>query len=743
EYALKASEIIEEIGDVEGKAIILNNLGIMEWTRGNYVAALNLFQQSLDFYKTLGNIPGIARGFLNLSTVYGIQGNYDEAQHYIFQAIELLKNQEESTHMAQALQRMGDLYAGKGDKERALENYEKSVKMFRQIGEDGAVANVLTSICNEVPTNLATCEENVSLSEKLGPWEHSSALVALASAYFIHQRFAEVIPLSERAAQLAKQIESPDTLQKALTLAGRAYLRLKNPAKAETQLAAAIHTIEDLRENIAGGEQETQRYFEKKLTAFQEMVTLLVREKRFAEALEYAERAKGRVLYDVLRQRRSEITRTLSPEEKLKEQQLREKLQSANLRFRKEKELEVQDSKLLQTLEINVEKQRMQYERYRALLYAAHPELRIQRAEFPPQFWKGLTKSLPHEKAFLQYVVTEDTTFLFLVAAGEPISTYQIDLTSNEIERMAKEFQQQLADRDPAFRASAKKLYGLLIKPVEKHLIGKTSLILVPDGQLWEVPFQALVDNNDRYLIESFPISYAHSLAVFSEMQKLKDHKPSKQPAVLAIGNPAFSIATNTKLTNAFQVQKLEPLPEAEKEVKNLAKFYDPNRSMVLIQEQAQEQILKDKAGDFETLHLATHGMINNSSPMYSYLLLSPGNSQDGLLEAWEISEMDLKARLIVLSACDTARGRIGPGEGVIGLSWALFIAGSPTALLSLWKVDSASTTELMIEFHQNFIAKRLPPDVAAQQAALQLMKKSEYLHPFYWAGFVVVGNGI
>ena len=116
EYALKAATIIEEMGDVEGKAIIRNNLGTMEWKSGNYVAALNLFQQSLDFYKTLGNLPGIARSYLNLSTVHGIQGNYDEAEHYIFQAIELLKNQDESTHMAQAFQRMGDLYAGKGDK---------------------------------------------------------------------------------------------------------------------------------------------------------------------------------------------------------------------------------------------------------------------------------------------------------------------------------------------------------------------------------------------------------------------------------------------------------------------------------------------------------------------------------------------------------------------------------------------------------------------------------------------------
>jgi CHAT domain-containing protein len=136
---------------------------------------------------------------------------------------------------------------------------------------------------------------------------------------------------------------------------------------------------------------------------------------------------------------------------------------------------------------------------------------------------------------------------------------------------------------------------------------------------------------------------------------------------------------------------------------------------------------------------------------MYSQLLLAQSEAdtnEDGLLEAWEIMKLNLNADLVVLSACDTARGRVGAGEGMIGLSWAFFVAGSPTSVLSQWKIDSASTTELMLEFHRrlksqmasnadSFSAAR-----ALRDADLKLLRSDRYRHPFYWAGFVVAGNG-
>jgi CHAT domain-containing protein len=126
-------------------------------------------------------------------------------------------------------------------------------------------------------------------------------------------------------------------------------------------------------------------------------------------------------------------------------------------------------------------------------------------------------------------------------------------------------------------------------------------------------------------------------------------------------------------------------------------------------------------------------------------VLAQGDRNEDGLLEAWELMRMDLRADLVVLSACETARGRFGAGEGVIGLSWAMFVAGAPATVVSQWKVESASTRELMLGFHQRLIAPSRKPETKAEAlrlAALKLMKNPATSHPFYWAGFVLVGDG-
>jgi CHAT domain-containing protein len=186
--------------------------------------------------------------------------------------------------------------------------------------------------------------------------------------------------------------------------------------------------------------------------------------------------------------------------------------------------------------------------------------------------------------------------------------------------------------------------------------------------------------------------------------------KPRKAEAVgpltvLALGNPALAKGTTEKVRSVFLDERLQPLPDAEREVKMLAKLYGPSRSKVYIGAEAQEAKAKKEAAGYDTLHLAAHGILNDKSPMYSQLVLSQPDgdtNEDGLLEAWEVMKLDLKADLVVLSACETARGRIGNGEGMIGLAWAFFVAGAPTTVASQWKVETKSTTELMVEFHRN-----------------------------------------
>src|SRR6185369_12472368 len=252
-------------------------------------------------------------------------------------------------------------------------------------------------------------------------------------------------------------------------------------------------------------------------------------------------------------------------------------------------------------------------------------------------------------------------------------------------------------------------------------------------SNLCDLPFQALVKAG-RFMIEDASISYAPSLTVLREMNKRRtDQLATRAPAsLLALGNPVPGPET-ARSGMTLRAGNLDPLPEAGEEVRALARLYGAARSKVYVGAEAREDRVKSEAGRASILHFTTHGTLNNAAPMYSYLTLAEGGSNDdGLLEAWELMQLDLKADLAVLSACETARGRIGGGEGVIGLSWAMFIAGVPATVVSQWKVESASTRDLMVNFHRSLISFQPTKADALRQAALKLMRNPETSHPFY-----------
>jgi CHAT domain-containing protein len=175
---------------------------------------------------------------------------------------------------------------------------------------------------------------------------------------------------------------------------------------------------------------------------------------------------------------------------------------------------------------------------------------------------------------------------------------------------------------------------------------------------------------------------------------------------------------------------------------------YKKLASKVFIGREASEKTFKALAPTYSVIHLATHGILDNRQPLYSHLLLTKTDGDpenDGLLEAREIMNMKLNADLAVLSACETANGRISPGEGVMGTSWAFFVAGTHSMLVSQWKVNSASTSQLMVNFYQALESKQNGQSGkkarSLQEATLRLMKDDRYRHPFYWAGFVLIGS--
>ena len=806
EWYNKSLVVSEEVGDRNLTARIINNMGFAHGALGHYDLSLELYQKSRALSEELNDKDILESTLNNIATHYIAHGRYAEALEYLQKSIKIKEEiglTGDKRSMAYRLQNIGLIYRRQGRMEQALSYASRSLKLLEEIDDKFGVANLQNNIGVifksqglyaealewfqkslqryeelKVKAGIARCLNNIGdvyrlqgrygealelLQKSLRLREEGTdrgainlTLNNLGRLYQDQGKYAEMLAVSSRAAIQAEEINDPEELWKARERMGRALRALGQPEEARRNFLAAIAAVESLRLDVAGGGQQQQSFLESRLSPWLGMISLLVSQKEYGQALAFAEQSKARVLLDALSAGRASLRQSLSRQERQAEEEQRLRLVTLNSQYTAELRRDKPDQTQIAKLRSSIEKARLEYEALETSLYVSHPELKIKRGEAPVIKREELSDLLPDASSvLLEYVVADNETYLFAVtkAAGKAeaeVRVYTLPVKQDELARQTEAFREKLAGRDLGFRPSAAKLYELLLKPAEAQLRGKTNLIIVPDNTLWDMPFQALLTGDRRFLIEDAAIAYAPSLTALREMTKRrKIQSPNASTTLLALGNPLLGRGTVNRATLVLRDQKLDPLPEAEQEVKALSRLYGMSRSKVYIGAEAREDRFKSEASQARILHFATHAMLNNGSPMYSYLALAEGGAkEDGLLEAWELMQLDLKADLAVLSACETARGRVGAGEGTIGLSWAMFIAGVPSIVVSQWKVESAGSRDLMISFHRALIAepgagkpKRTKAE-ALREAALKLMKNPGTDHPFYWAGFVVVGDG-
>ncbi|MBV9494725.1 MAG: CHAT domain-containing protein, partial [Acidobacteria bacterium] len=315
--------------------------------------------------------------------------------------------------------------------------------------------------------------------------------------------------------------------------------------------------------------------------------------------------------------------------------------------------------------------------------------------------------------AAIEFVVTPNRTFVFVVTPSS-VRVRGVAITAAALTKEVKALRQQIAQRDLGFDAASKKLFARLLGSSWPMWRDRKELIVIPDGALWELPFQALVVDDGRYLAEHASLSYAPSLTALAEMRRLTTSHRSAPLALLAFGNPPAAAG-------------LPALPEAERQLAAIARLYG-DAQRVFTGAAATEQRLRAEIVDARIVHIATHGVLNDQNPLYSHLLFAPAGRDDGLLEGREIARLPLRSDLVVLSACDSARGRTRQGEGVIGMAWALFLAGCPSTVVSQWSIDSASAAETMIGFHRR-LRIGATKSAALREASLDLLRQPRFRH--------------
>lgn len=762
EMARKAFALYESIGVKRGMVLTLEKLSIIYRTLGDHRRAFDCAQKSLRLSEEDKFRRGIMAAYDQLASIYGLQNNAEQALEHLEKALVIAQELRDPILIATMRHDAAAQYMVLGNYDKALEIYQVLLKQIQ--GDVAGTAMIRDQIGKVLAAKGQYAEAMSYYNQAFAELEsvnmrHANVVVLndMSIAYLAQGKYAETLPPAEQAVAISRETGRQLSLWLALTTLGYGQLGLSRTTEARQSFGEAVSIIESLRSQTAGGVGELQRYFESGLRAHHGMLSLMVSEKQTADALFLAERAKARVLLDVLQQGNVAVQKAMTTEEQEQERRLKNELTQLNKQLSRLTQADQPDTRRISDITPQLERARRNYEAFQNLLYAAHSDLKVHRGEAPIINAQELATLVPNTSiALLEYAVTDDNTYLFAIThkegKSEPeIQVYTLPIKRDDLAKEAKALRRKLAERDLGFRAQARKLYDLLLKPAEAQLIGKTELVIAPDSALWDLPFQALLTPANRFLIKDAAIAYAPSLTVLREMTRRRQSQrvDRSSATLLALGNPLVGTRTIRRPEFSLRDEPLASLPEAEQEVKALRRLYGISRSKVYIGADAGEGRVKSEAGQARVLHFAAHGILNNASPMYSHLALAQGDAnEDGLLEAWELMQLDLKADLAVLSACETARGRIGAGEGMIGLSWAMFIAGVPSTVVSQWKVEAGSTRDLMVNFHRGLISNpgpgksKLTKAESLRQAALMLMKNPETRHPFYWAGFVLVGDG-
>jgi len=382
--------------------------------------------------------------------------------------------------------------------------------------------------------------------------------------------------------------------------------------------------------------------------------------------------------------------------------------------------------------------------------------------------------SLHPSETLIEYFRTD--TALYAFGVNQEDATFQKLPLPQDFEAQLDSFlrsSQRIPKADRAVKKSyaqkAHKFYQILLAPLLDSLQAiphqaKSKLIIVPDGKLGYIPFDVLLTDTvqDLYDYKGYPFlmkDFVVRSAYSATLMKMLEEKQLEEKELLAAFAPGYLTKADllsgikgagSETCEAPQETDFIELRQAELELNNILKNIKGVRFDTT---DASEQQFKEIANNYRILHLNMHGFTNDCDPMYSGLAFTPRTllekrgladlsnpTNEGILHAYEIYNMRINAELVVMSACQTGLGKIQAGEGIMSLARAFAHAGSPNTVMSLWQVDEAATRRLMTDFYKHLGAGK-GKDEALQLAKLDYLDNNAEAHPFYWAGFVLIGD--
>ena len=738
----KALNIYRSIGDTSGQIWVLGQLGSAYFILGQNQKSLDYFKQSIETARKENNQSGEAYGLLYISQPYAALGQKQKSLNALFQSRKLFQVMGSRAEEARVLRHLGGTYWDFGNSQQALDSSLESLAIYRSLGdrwEDGYVTLEIARFYQGIG-NITKALEFMNQS--------------LTSRRAVGERTEEARVLYEMGGLLEKQ--------------------------SQTELAIffykqSTNIIEETRQNQRELPKNEQEIYTKEIAyTYRTLADLLLKGNRVLEAQQVLDLLKVQELDDYLqnvRGTKDQRVDFLRPEQEIltKYNELQKNAieigsELADLRKLDSKNAlsSTQQQRLAQLVKLETEINTQfvafvdnpEIKRLTAKLQQSTDNENVNLAEL-----RKLKDKLERLDAILLYpLILKDRLELVLSVPGSPPLRRTVKVTRQELNETILAFRTALGSRQDNARELAQKLYNWLIKPLEADLKASQpqTLIYAPDAQLRYIPLAALHDGN-QWLTQRYAINHITA-------QSLTDltATPSKAPKILAgaIGNRPVSIALDG---DNF---RFNGLPYTDNEVKSIQTLYPSTR--ILDGDSFSLPNVRPKLGDYNILHLATHASLVPKKVENSFILF--GSSTYATLrdiESWSLNNFDL----VILSACETGLGgNFGTGgEEILGLGYQFQTRGAKATIASLWQVNDGSTSKLMEQFYTNLSKGKLGKAAALRQAQITLIQgngtgtgndrssfKIEVIqdgktstitrnlsHPFYWAPFILIGNGL
>lgn len=550
----------------------------------------------------------------------------------------------------------------------------------------------------------------------------------LGIVQFARGRYEEALEAFGKASAEFKALgDAPEKRQSVETERGQAAQKLGRYDEALAHYGESIALVERVERSTVPTEVIRALSIAIRRLPYEHAADLLVEMQRPGDALEMADRSRGRAFLNSLNESKVDLRAALSPDERAKEQELARQIAAARGAADKL-------AAALSAQEAFYSELRRKHPAYADLAAPqAAPVERIQR-ELVPEGTAFVEYLLGPERSF-GWVVTRDAVRVAVLPARDRISAAAEEnrkalLATVTVLNAASERRRQ--------REAARALYDIVFAPLEPYLAGATRLIVVPDGTLTYVPFEALVSPRGRYLLERYTITYSQSASAALALRGSSSAAARAPKALAAFGDPAYANGADGEDRSA---PVWNALPSTRDEVLAIARLYPASGRAVRLGTSASESAVKSEdLRQYRYLHFAVHGLMDEQQPSRSGLALSrEASAQDGMLRMGEIAQLRLNADLVTLSACETGVGRLLQGEGLLSLSRAFFYAGARQVMATLWNVNDRSTAELMKTFYTR-LAAGAPPEAALRHAQLAMLRspRAHWRHPRFWSAFVL-----